>query len=93
MLTTKNQSNLSSILFGTAYEGHSVFVGFFFAVKARSTTLIFVEHITLHKTNHFDNVHKVLAVFTGDEFRFCIFVSTYVHLIHCKTVDLVLHRH
>ena len=35
------------------------------AFKARSTTLIFLQCITFHQTSLLDDVHKVLAVFTG----------------------------
>ena len=35
-----------------------------FALKAISTTLIFVECITFHQTSLLDDVHKGLAVFT-----------------------------
>ena len=40
-----------------------------FAIKARSTTLIFVDSITFHQTKFLDDVHKVLAVFTGHKIR------------------------
>ena len=40
-----------------------------FAVKARRTTLIFVECITFHQTKFLDDVHKVLSVFTGHKLR------------------------
>ena len=41
-----------------------------FALKARSTTLIFVECITFHQTSLLDDVHKVLAVFNGHKLCF-----------------------
>ena len=40
-----------------------------FAVKAISTTLIFVECISFHQTNLLDDVHKVLAVFIDHKLR------------------------
>ena len=39
------------------------------ALKARSTTLIFVECRTFHQTSLLDDLHKVLAVFTGHKLR------------------------
>ena len=62
-----------------------------FAFKARSTTLIFVEctSITFHKTRLLDDVHKVLAVFTGHKLCFGMFFS--IFLIYRNTADLVIH--
>ena len=45
-----------------------------FAFKARSTRLVFVECITFHKTSLRDDVHKVLAVFTGH--KLCVWFYT-----------------
>ena len=47
-----------------------------FAFKARSTTLIFVECITLHQTSLLDDVHKVLVVFTSHKLCFYVFEYT-----------------
>ena len=40
------------------------------AFKARSSILIFIECITFHQTSLLDDVHKVLAVFTGHKLCF-----------------------
>ena len=60
-----------------------------FCPLARIWILIFVICITFHQTNLLDDVHKVLAVFTGHELRFGIFLS--IPLIYWNTVNLVLH--
>ena len=55
----KNAANTSSIQYFCL-----------FAVKARHTTLIIVECITFHLSNLPDDMHKILAVFTGHKLRF-----------------------
>ena len=54
-----------------------------FALKARSTTLIFVECITFHQTSLLDDVHKVLAVFIGHKLCFL-----YVFLVYPSYTEI-----
>ena len=62
-----------------------------FGIKARGTTLIFVEFITFHERNLPDVVHKVLTVFTGHTLHFGIFLS--IPLIYWNTAVLVFYWH
>ena len=76
-------------LVSVIYEGHS---GFFFpfAFKARSTTLIFVECITIHQTSLLDDVHKVLAVFTGTKLCFWYVFENTPHIMKYSRSGLTL---
>ena len=58
------------------------------AVKARSTTLIFVECITFHQSNLLDDVHKVSPAIS---YVFGIFLS--IPPMYWITADLVLFWH
>ena len=73
-------------MYNNIFEGYSHFVytrgiQYFcpFDVKARSTTLIFVECITCHQTNLLADVHKVLPIFTGHKLLFDTILSIPSH--------------
>ena len=61
-----------------------------FAFKARRTAPIFVECITVHQTSLLDDVHKVLAVFTGHKLCF-VYVFEYTsHKLKYSRSGLIL---
>ena len=62
-----------------------------FAVKERSTTVIFLVCISFHQSNILDDMHKVLAVFTSHKLCFGILLS--IPLICWSAADLVLYWH
>ena len=68
------------------YEWHSVFLSLCFYSKKYHTDLRRMYYIS----SNIIDVHKVLAVFTGNKF-FCMFFS--IPLIYWNTADLVLHWH
>ena len=61
-----------------------------FAIKARNTTLIFVECITFHQTSLLDDVHKGLAVFIGHKLCFWYVFEYTPHILKYSRSGLTL---